>query len=70
MHLRAARELARTCARNPHNVHAGPVNDECYAVGYAIRKGVCGAQVMSYGRDAQGFVDHLKRAMIDMRDAC
>ena len=51
----------------------GPVNDECYAVGYGIgerggRDGV-GAMVMSYGRDSRGFADCLEGAMREMRAA-
>ena len=47
----------------------GPVNDDCYAIGYGIRSIGCEAQVMTYGRDSQGFVDSLAAAMADMRDA-
>ena len=47
----------------------GPVNDECYAIGYGIRNEGCRAQVMSYGRDSQGFIDNLEKAMKDMRAA-
>ena len=47
----------------------GPVNDECYAIGYGIRPHGCEAQVMTYGRDSQGFVDSLADALDDMRAA-
>ena len=46
----------------------GPVNDDCYAIGYGIRDLGCRAQVMSYGRDSQGFIDCLEQGMRDMRD--
>ena len=48
--------------------HPGPVNDECYAIGYGIRDIGCRAQVMSYQRDSQGFIDCLHQGMRDMRD--
>ena len=47
----------------------GPVNDDCYAVGYGIRSYGSEARVMTYGRDSQGFVDCLTKAMEEMRDA-
>lgn len=46
----------------------GPVNDECYAIGYGINAGGMRAQAMSYGRDSQGFIDCLERGMHDMRE--
>lgn len=46
----------------------GPVNEDCYALGYGIRDYGCRTLVMTYQRDSQGFVEHLNRAMIDMRD--
>ena len=45
----------------------GPVNDECYAIGYGINAGGMRAQAMSYGRDSQTFIDCLERGMHDMR---
>ena len=47
----------------------GPVNDECYAIGYNMTKAGASAMVMSYGRDAPAFVHSLEGAMRDMRDA-
>ena len=47
----------------------GPVNDDCYAVGYGIRSYGCEARVMTYGKDSQGFVDCVEKAMGEMRDA-
>ena len=47
----------------------GPVNDDCYAVGYGIRPHGCEAQVMTYGRDSQGFADSLQDALARMREA-
>lgn len=44
----------------------GPVNDECFAVGYGIRSIGSEAMVMTYGRDSQGFADSLSVAMDDM----
>ena len=46
----------------------GPVNRECYAIGYGIREAGCGAHVMSYGRDAAGFVSALEESIRDMRE--
>lgn len=45
----------------------GPVNDDCYAVGYGIRPHGCEVAVMTYGRDSQGFVDCLQKAYGQMR---
>jgi carnitine O-palmitoyltransferase 2 len=48
----------------------GPVNDECYALGYGIRSFGCETRVMTYERcDSQGFVDCLGKAMGEMREA-
>ena len=47
----------------------GPVNAECYAVGYGINEEACMAQVMTYGRDSQGFVDCFERALHEMKEA-
>ena len=47
----------------------GPVNDDCYAIGYGIRSYGAEARVMTYGRDSAGFVDCLHKAMDDMVDA-
>ena len=38
-------------------------------MGYGIRDYGAGAQVMSYRKDSEIFVDHLRQAMHDMRDA-
>jgi len=46
----------------------GPVNQDCYAVGYGIRDYGCMAQVMSYKRDAPGFRDILLDALKEMRE--
>jgi len=46
----------------------GPVNDDCYAVGYGIRSSGSECAIMSYGRDAQGFVDCLEKAYGQMRE--
>lgn len=46
----------------------GPVNEDCYALGYGIRDYGSRTLVMSYNRDSQGFVECLNRAMLDMRD--
>ena len=46
----------------------GPVNDECYAIGYGINAQGMRAQAMSYGRDSQGFIDCLEQGIRDMRD--
>ena len=48
----------------------GPVNDDCYALGYGIRPFGSRTLVMSYGRDSQGFADTLTQAMVDMREVC
>jgi len=45
----------------------GPVNEDCYAVGYGIRDHGCRSLVMTYGRDSQGFAEHIEKAMVDMR---
>ena len=42
----------------------GPVNDDCYAVGYGIRSFGCEARVMTYGRDSQGFCDSLAEVVV------
>jgi len=47
----------------------GPVNSDCYAVGYSMRDDECGAMVMSHHRDAAGFVGCIEEAMRDMRAA-
>ena len=47
----------------------GPVNDDCYAIGYGIRSYGSEARVMSYGRDSQGFVDCIEKAMGMVREA-
>ena len=47
----------------------GPVNDDCYALGYGIRSYGCEARVMTYGKDSQGFADCLGKAMDEMREA-
>lgn len=47
----------------------GPVNSDCYAIGYNMSKAGAAAMVMSYGRDAPAFVHSLEGAMRDMRDA-
>jgi carnitine O-palmitoyltransferase 2 len=47
----------------------GPVNDDCFAVGYGIRSFGCEARVMTYGKDSQGFADAIGEAMRDMREA-
>ena len=47
----------------------GPVNDDCYAIGYGIRSYGSEARVMTYGRDSQGYVDSLEAAMREMADA-
>ena len=47
----------------------GPVNDDCYAIGYGIRSYGCEARVMTYGRDSQVFCDSLVAAMDEMRAA-
>ena len=47
----------------------GPVNEDCYALGYGIRDYGCRTLVMTYGRDSSGFAAHLEQAMRDMRDA-
>ena len=47
----------------------GPVNDDCYAIGYGIRSYGSEARVMSYGRDSQGFVDCIDKAMGMIREA-
>ena len=46
----------------------GPVNEDCYALGYGIRDYGCRTLVMTYGRDSPGFAAHLEQAMRDMRD--
>jgi len=45
----------------------GPVNADCYALGYGIRPHGCRTLVMSYGRESQQFADCLEQAMQDMR---
>ena len=47
----------------------GPVNDDCYAIGYGIRSYGAEARVMTYGRDSQGYVDCLQKAMGLMEEA-
>ena len=47
----------------------GPVNDDCFAVGYGIRSYGAEAQVMTYEGESQGFVDCLATAFDDMRAA-
>ena len=47
----------------------GPVNDDCYAIGYGIRSYGSEARVMTYSKDSQGFVDSLESAMKEMADA-
>lgn len=46
----------------------GPVNEDCFALGYGIRPYGCRTLVMTYGRDSRGFADCLERAMLDMRE--
>jgi carnitine O-palmitoyltransferase 2 len=41
----------------------GPVNDDCYAIGYGIRSFGAEARVMSYGRDSAGFAACIGEAM-------
>ena len=45
----------------------GPVNADCYGIGYRINDEGAGAQVMTYDRDSRGFAEHLAGAMADMR---
>ena len=47
----------------------GPVNDDCYAIGYGIRSYGAGARVMSYGRDSRGFADCIGKAMQQILEA-
>ena len=45
----------------------GPVNADCYGIGYRITDEGAGAQVMTSDRDSRGFAEHLAGAMADMR---
>ena len=47
----------------------GPVNDDCFAVGYGIRSYGSEARVMTYGLGAQQYADCLAKAMEMMREA-
>ena len=47
----------------------GPVNDDCYAIGYGVRPIGAEAQVITYGRDSQGFCDALGGAFDEMLQA-
>jgi carnitine O-palmitoyltransferase 2 len=44
----------------------GPVNDECFALGYGIRSIGSETQIMTYGLDSRGFAECLSGAMDDM----
>ena len=49
----------------------GPVNDDCYAVGYGIRSYGSQVQVMTYKgtADAAAFVECLEKAQVEMVEA-
>ena len=49
----------------------GPVNDDCYAVGYGIRSYGSQVQVMTYKgtADARAFVECLEKAQVEMVEA-
>jgi carnitine O-palmitoyltransferase 2 len=47
----------------------GPVNDDCFAIGYGIRSYGCEAKVMTYNLGAQQYADCLAKAMEMMREA-
>jgi carnitine O-palmitoyltransferase 2 len=44
----------------------GPVNDQCYGIGYGMTNEGAGFGVSSFGRDSQAFLDHLEDALKEM----
>ena len=46
----------------------GPVNPDCYAIGYGARPEGAGLQVMSHFKGSQEFVDHAAAAFYAIRD--
>lgn len=46
----------------------GPVVADGYGLGYGVENDLMGFNVTSYGRQTDTFVDHIKRAVIEIRD--
>jgi hypothetical protein len=46
----------------------GPVVEDGYGLGYGVESDFMGFNVTSYGRKTDEFVNHIKKAVIDIRD--